>query len=163
VRSTYHADAQEIHWDTFTGDGHEFAAYIVRELRTITSVSHAITNPLIDLDGDDAFCESQYTARNTIPRDPDLGGWVDLVVWGRYLDVVERRSGVWRIAHRRLVRDGSRVQLIATQLSVPPDGTGGRLGRDDPSYLGFDVATHRMPAAGGSPGLFGSLRRFAAS
>ncbi|MCB2076157.1 MAG: nuclear transport factor 2 family protein [Novosphingobium sp.] len=72
--------------------------------------SHNITNHLCDLDGDTAYCESYV-----------IGGlhWLDgnkascsegettTVVFGRYLDQLERRGGEWRILTRRCTIEAS--------------------------------------------------------
>src|SRR4051812_14667843 len=106
LKGTYHPDGFEVHWETFTGNGRDFADFISKEVPAARSVLHAISNALIDVQGDRAFSESAYTARTIVDRSPELGGAVEVVVWGRYLDVLARRNGVWRIEHRQLARDG---------------------------------------------------------
>ena len=153
VRSTYHEDAYEIHWETFTGNGHEFADFIAAEIATTRAVTHTITNPLIELDGDRAFCESSYTARTLIDRVPDLGGWIEHVVWGRYLDIVEQRDGLWKILHRQLARDGGR-RLIVTEPLAPAEHTRSRADRTDPSYQKWSLVDFRPPMQRGGVGMF---------
>lgn len=165
LKSTYHPDAREIHWRSFTGNAHAFSDFITVEMARIESVSHTITNPLIEIEGDRAFSECQYTARNRINRDEDLGGWVEQLVWGRYLDILERRDGTWRISLRRLAKDGNRLHLVteASPMEIfkqPLEGSEGRPGRDDPSYLRFDLAEDINHDIGGEPDIFGSHRRF---
>jgi hypothetical protein len=141
VKACYHADADDIHWGTFVGNAHEFADYLMAPIRKITSLIHEITNPLIDLDGERAFVESRYTCRVRI----DLVGapsdtWVEHVSHGRYLDVFERRGGPWKIAHRRLVKEGARVLLITDQLVPwPKPEAAPHAWPDDLVYAGFGV------------------------
>jgi hypothetical protein len=158
LKSTYHSDSYEVHWETFTGNGHEFSEFITSEIRSARSVSHVVTNPLIEVEGDRAFCESTYTARTIVDRTPDLGGWVEVVVWGRYLDVLERRDGQWRISYRQLARDGARRHIVPNPLAPAPE-TASRTGRDDPSYLTLSLPEHRPPQHAGSIGMFTHQRK----
>ena len=95
VKQCYHDDADDIHWDTFSGNAHAFADYICGEVQHAVSVAHEITNPIIDLEGERAFVESRYTSRVVVLLDPAApdGAWVEHVARGRYLDVFERRRG----------------------------------------------------------------------
>jgi hypothetical protein len=44
LKSTYHTDSYEVHWETFTGNGHEFAEFITSGIPTTRSVSHVVTS-----------------------------------------------------------------------------------------------------------------------
>ena len=161
TRSTYHDDSFEIHWETFTGNGHEFADYITRQIASTVHVAHLVSDPLIELDGDRAFCESRYTARTRVERDTDIGsGYADNIVWGRYLDVLERRDGRWAIAHRRLVREGGRTDVVAGPARSQIEGSVAGFGDDDPSSRGFAVVEDRPAPTRGPDDLFGPLRRY---
>lgn len=142
AKEAYHPDAMDIHWDSFTGNGHEFMDHITRSVRTVHFVLHKICNPIIELDGDRAFVESRYTSIVRVDvDDAPPGNWVEHTANGRYLDIFERRDGVWRIAHRRLAKEGSRVDFVSDQpvgrrrlpesLSQPYP--------DDLVYRGFDI------------------------
>ena len=143
AKEVYHPDAMDVHWDSFTGNGREFIDHITAAVRTVHSVMHEINNPIIDLQGERAFVESRYTSRVRVDVEgAPAGCWVEHLANGRYLDVMERRDGRWRIAHRRLVKEGSRVAFIANQ----PVGRRRRpeamaqLWPDDLVYRGWDVA-----------------------
>lgn len=70
---------------------------------------HAISNILIDLDGDSAKVESCFNAAHQA-RAADGQYW-DELLRGRYLDRVERRGdGEWKIARRVVLWDWSRVE-----------------------------------------------------
>ena len=74
----------------------------------LTFTQHAITNVLIDLDGDVARSESCFNAAHQGPG-PD-GGLQDEEIRGRYLDRIERRDGgPWKIARRVVLWDWSRI------------------------------------------------------
>ncbi len=139
VKQGYHPDADDLHWGTFVGNAHEFADFMTGELRNVRFVTHEITNPIIELDGDRAFVESRYTSRVRVGFDgAPAGRWVETLSHGRYLDVFERRDGDWKVAHRRLVQDGSRVELITDLATVNPDGAA-RPWPDDLVYRGFGI------------------------
>lgn len=59
-----------------------------------TSTQHALLNHSCELDGDLAHAETYYLF---VGRNRDETNWV---AGGRYLDRLERRAGVWRIALR---------------------------------------------------------------
>lgn len=69
---------------------------------------HAISNILIELDGDSARVESLFISFHQ--RRDDTGQLWDEHLRGRYLDVFERRNAVWKIARRIVVWDWSRVE-----------------------------------------------------
>jgi 3-phenylpropionate/cinnamic acid dioxygenase small subunit len=64
--------------------------------------SHNLTNLLIDLDGDVATAESYCVTFARIKAD---GQYYHSFTGARMIDRLERRDGVWGIAHRRLVWD----------------------------------------------------------
>jgi hypothetical protein len=62
---------------------------------------------------------------------------VDLLIGGRYFDRYEKRSGVWKFAHRAVVADWARVDSPSTVTLEHPMIEGsyiGRPGPEDPSY-----------------------------
>jgi SnoaL-like domain len=100
LKSVYHPDAIDDHATTFSGNAHELADFVIPLLARSYPHRYAITNTLIDLDGDRAFCESQYTSSHRVAV--DRTNVFDIEAYGRYFDVVERRNGEWKIFHRRL-------------------------------------------------------------
>jgi uncharacterized protein (DUF2126 family) len=69
---------------------------------------HAISNVLIDIDGDSARSESCFNALHQ-SRD-EHGVLTDEMIRGRYLDRFEKGPGGWKIRRRVVVWDWSRVQ-----------------------------------------------------
>ena len=61
------------------------------------------------------------------------GGTVDLVFSGRYADRFERRAGAWKIAHRQVVFDRSRIDKIEKSFSIE-EYVCGKRSREDPVY-----------------------------
>lgn len=160
VKQCYHPDADDIHWNSFIGNAHAFAEHILREMNGIEFVVHDVTNPLIELDGDRAFVESRYTSRVRVSFEGAAPGeWVESVAQGRYLDVFERRSGVWKIAHRRLAQDGGRISVITDVAQYRPEAVG-RRAPDDMVYKKFDIPNHAPPHTEPRTGRFEALRDF---
>ena len=83
----------------------DWARATVAALKGMHRTQHAISNILIDIDGDTAQAETYCQAYHEIDG---LSGRVEMVVGGRYLDRLERRNGAWRIADRTYVMDWNR-------------------------------------------------------
>jgi hypothetical protein len=126
IRACYHAEAHEEHgW--FSGSAWEYAAQLVElKLAETEQQSHMMSNILVDLESDDAArVESYYVA---VQR--PVGGQL-VAAGGRYLDRFERRSGVWRIAHRLVILDWSTAEGGAARDHLFARGS---RDRSDPSY-----------------------------
>lgn len=120
IGSAYHLDAVDEHGvATYTG---ETVGPGIAELMSSSRVCmHMVANHLIDLrDGDHAGWEAYFGVWQTMSgRD---GEEVVLHALGRYLDQMERRNGEWRIAHRLVIVDLTR--LLAPGEGVPPSRPG---------------------------------------
>ncbi len=158
AKAVYHPDAWDLHWGTFVGNAHDFAEYMIGELRDAEFVIHEITNPLIQLDGDRAFVESRYTSRVRFAvEDAPAGSYVESTSHGRYLDVFERRAGVWKLAHRRLAQDGGQTSLVTHLRQREPAGAAHPY-PDDLVFAGFAIADLPVEATAGKVGRFAQLR-----
>jgi hypothetical protein len=102
LKSCYWPDGFDDH-GFFGGNAWEFADHVCKLLRFTTATTHSCSNPIIDLDGQRAYCETQV---DVIHR--HMEGDNQVYEWGqcRYLDEFERRDGVWRILVRTVVADG---------------------------------------------------------
>ncbi|MBV9995628.1 MAG: nuclear transport factor 2 family protein [Caulobacteraceae bacterium] len=117
-RAIYHPDAREERGEgVFEGRAHDMIAAALKALRKrYVATQHFIGNILIELDGDLAWGESYFHAYHRLPDPPpgapprDDG---EFVMAGRYLDRFERRDGVWKIAHRRMVNDWNHTRKVA--------------------------------------------------
>jgi hypothetical protein len=82
-----------------------YVEHVIERQSQIRTSAHQITGVLVDfLGADRAFVQSWGMA---VERHDELGvpNAVDLLYRVRYGDTMERRDGVWRIAHRVLVAD----------------------------------------------------------
>ena len=135
MRKVYWPDAIDDH-AVFKGNVEEFLAYSFPFMEGVVS-SHAITNILIDVDGDRAVSEAYVTvALRTLPGGDRI---VDMISRGRYLDQWSKRDGRWAIAARRVVFDWSRVDPASPaywDLAGLDEAKllKGRFGADDPIY-----------------------------
>jgi 3-phenylpropionate/cinnamic acid dioxygenase small subunit len=119
ARATDRGDT-ELYADCFHEDGTDFHGLANGSVRNILSVlgsstllftQHCVSNVLVALDGDVARVESCFVSFHQ-GREQD-GTLRDESIRGRYLDVVERRGGPWKIAQRLVVWDWSRVEPAA--------------------------------------------------
>ncbi|MEQ8717752.1 MAG: nuclear transport factor 2 family protein [Acidimicrobiales bacterium] len=105
LRSVYHPDAVDDH-GSFKGNGWEFAEMIVASKLSGALFSiHHVGNMLIEVDAESgtASAETYFVAASRLKAAPD-----DLQLFvGRYVDVLARRDGEWRIAQRTVVHDFS--------------------------------------------------------
>lgn len=131
LRSAYHEDAYDDH-GMFQGNAWEFAAYAIENLKTMQRTMHCIQNVSITVRGDVAASEAYLIAYHRMSSRE--GGEADHVVGARYVDRHERRDGEWRIAHRTVVYEWSRIDPVGRTWKVRPEYTVGTRDRDDRSY-----------------------------
>jgi SnoaL-like protein len=132
VRSCYHEDAFDEH-GTFTGSPDDFVAHARESLpRRFERTMHFAGQSLIDFDGDVAHVET-YAIGYHRWTPPDGREPRDMTVGARLYDRVERRDGHWRIAHRKLVYDWTRIDPVADEY-LPEGVLVGARGPDDPSW-----------------------------
>ncbi|WP_212723027.1 nuclear transport factor 2 family protein [Nocardioides jishulii] len=138
VRDAYHPDAWDDHGN-FSGGREHVVETIMSRGATAPVSMHHLGNVLIELLGDTAHVETYFVAHQVLERD---GRSFTRMRAGRYLDLFERRDGRWRIAHRRVVDDWSRLdEVVATAPSVTDDCARSTRGTDDPSFALSDF-TH---------------------
>jgi len=129
LSSAYHPDASDDHGGTtFIGEG--IAPGILQLVGETRVCQHQITNYLIDLQGDNAGCETYFSAWQTIERD---GQERLLHAVGRYVDRMENRNGEWRIADRVVIVELAHVLPLDSEIA-PSRRSLGRRDDSDPSY-----------------------------
>jgi hypothetical protein len=100
--------------------------------REQTSTHHDLLNHTCDLDGDVAHTETYYLF---VGRNRDESNWI---AGGRYIDRLERRDRVWRIALRtNAIEWSGTIPSLPLPFSDVPDlhANGAPLrSKDDPSY-----------------------------
>jgi len=132
VASSYHDDGwHELGHSRIPGP--HYGEHANQAHAAISDISlHNVTMQTCEIDGDVAHAESYV-----IGMFADKGALTSRMLAGRYIDRLERRDGVWRIALRRatveVVMEG---KAILPNGNAPP-GTGylkGSRDREDPSY-----------------------------
>jgi hypothetical protein len=106
IVSAFHEDGIDDH-----GRGESTAQDLAERIAASDqrAMMHFIGNEFVELDGDVAFSETYFISFQTV----DTGdGDATRMRAGRYLDRFERRGGEWRIAHRRIVDEWSRVDDV---------------------------------------------------
>ena len=95
----------------FEGKSQDFVGFAMKILTTLHYCAHHISNISIQIEGDRAFSECYYFAHHR--RDAKTGGEEDAFMEGRYLDILERRDGVWKIIRRHGISDYSSPAIPA--------------------------------------------------
>jgi hypothetical protein len=138
LRSCFHEDSRHVH-GRFDGLSQKFVTIAMGNTREVKSMTHMITNPLIEIRGDRAVSECSFFAHHR--RDAaDGSGEEDMFIKGRYLDLLEKRDGEWKIASRRGLSDFERIVPPADQTLA--DAKPEQLGQKkplDPIYAMLDA------------------------
>ncbi len=133
ARSCYHDDATDAHGG-YNGDVDGFIDYSLGLSEGIESKTHFLGQSIIELDGDTAwvetYCICLLRMRTTEEGEPALDRLANI----RYVDIFERREGVWRIARRKVVHQPGRLDPVVIDPPLAEKAMRGRMDRDDPSY-----------------------------
>lgn len=89
-------------YGVFKGSFDEYLAWVVPGSPAIPVTQHVLGQSHIELDGDSARVETQVVSYHRVNFGEQEH---DTVIGGRYLDVLEKRAGEWRIAQRTLLYD----------------------------------------------------------
>lgn len=89
-------------YGVFRGSFDEYLAWVVPGSPAIPCTQHVLGQSFITLAGDTAKVETQVVSYHRVNMGTEER---DTVVGGRYLDVVEKRGGEWRIASRTMLYD----------------------------------------------------------
>jgi hypothetical protein len=157
LKSIYHPDATDDH-GAFSGNAHEFADYITTSMRaSIIDGMHTVTHCTIDVDGNFATSEAYYWAYQLVPGGAEnvraffgdtyadaqeAAGTTaqnhDYYCGGRYIDLFEKRAGVWKILRRKITNEWNDIRpnaRITAEGHVAHFNLPGRRDRQDPVYL----------------------------
>jgi hypothetical protein len=122
LRSCYHSDAIDDH-GPYKGSVGGFIDWVMPVLAGFESTTHFIGNHLVEIEGDVAWAESYCIAlHRTWPTENEPAS--DIVGNARYVDRLERRDGEWRIAHRVVVRDPGRKDVVTQEFPVGRESQG---------------------------------------
>lgn len=122
-----------VKYGSFDGTATDFVTFAMKIVRPLRFCTHHVSNVWMEIRGERAVAECHYFAHHR--RVASSGnGEEDAFFEGRYVDRLERRNGVWKIAHRRGLRDYNAVIPAATNADIPADQRSGRV-PDDPLYV----------------------------
>lgn len=123
IRSCYWPEAHDDH-GAYKGDVEGLVTHLRRRtLRPdVGPLQHAISNVLLEVDGDIAYGES-YSEARAIQEDRSVTRAL-----ARYVDRFERRENQWRIIDRVVILESARPGFDVT------DFVSGARDRTDPSY-----------------------------
>lgn len=155
LKSVYHSDGYDDH-GALKMNAHEFAEKIIPTLRSLCSYSmHTVTQTVIDVHGDTATSEAYYIGYHTIAggeeavgaffgptylAEQKARGTLDqthaYICGGRYIDVLHKRDGVWRIFNRKMTNEYAICQPESSRTEGMPAAffTGSERDRTDPIY-----------------------------
>jgi SnoaL-like domain len=130
VRSCYHPDATDDH-GLYSGGVEGLMTFLTALAATLSSTSHQLGPPLIEVDGETAraetYCLGWYER-------PGSDGTTRSIAQGlRYLDRLERRDGRWAIASRIVVLDWEKVFPAGSPSTPAASWQRGARGGADPS------------------------------
>ncbi|MNE78848.1 hypothetical protein D3C80_1752890 [compost metagenome] len=104
LKSTFHADG-EVHFGIFDGNAHGFCDFDIPFIRdNLTMGSHRFSTATIRFETDTRALSESYMLGNAAAPSPG-GTMLNFPDNIRYLDVWEKRDGVWRMYCRELVLD----------------------------------------------------------
>jgi hypothetical protein len=94
-------------YGVFKGDFAAYLAWVVPGADAITNTQHVLGQSYIEVDGDKAKVETQVVSYHRIDYSGGQGARDehDTCIGSRYLDVLEKRGGEWRIASRMMLYD----------------------------------------------------------
>lgn len=98
LQSCYWPDA-EVDYGGYKGPAHAFCGPLTEAIQRYENTQHIVTNTLMEIEGDQAKVESYVTAHHYLVGSPDM----EMTYLGRYLDQMEKRDNVWKIAYRKIV------------------------------------------------------------
>jgi hypothetical protein len=126
LKSAYHADAMDDR-GAFVGHPREYIEWLLPILEHAGGTSHNVSNISCEIDGDTAHTET-YVVTFVWTKE----GTSVLLGGARYIDRLERRAGLWAIAHREAVMD---FTFRAETTPLPPGALVGSRWPEDRSYL----------------------------
>lgn len=133
LRTVYWPDGSDDHvfWN---GNAMDFVDFCIPILKSRGQTLHAISNIIMRMTGETARVQSYYNAiERVIGKD---GTPNDVTFLGRYLDLLEKRGGEWKIKARKVVIDSWRIFKDSCDWERGVFGAKfepGKRGRDDAS------------------------------
>jgi SnoaL-like domain len=150
VRDTFHPDAHDDHGE-YKGGVDGFIAWVSQRHADVSHSMHFLGNCLIEFaSADVAMVETYFIAKQTIPRGggpastmlserKDGGGGSEAEIWGRYIDVAEKRKGEWRTVKRVVAFDVMHAGPLSS-LALKPTWARSRRDQSDPLHAMRETA-----------------------
>ncbi|MFV8816152.1 nuclear transport factor 2 family protein [Haliea sp. E17] len=138
LREVFWGDAQ-VYGSLFSGGRDDFVAYSTEEGKGFfDNMTHMISNIITRIQGQQAAVEAYFYGYHAAPAAANYG---DLIIAGRYLDILELRDDEWRILEKTILFDWFReypdcVDWEKGPMGSPATITGSR-NPDDRSYALF--------------------------
>jgi hypothetical protein len=132
IRACFWPESTHRH-GAFDGRSWDFLAFAARITSGMSHVAHHISNVSVEAEGDRGFSECYYFAHHRRPS-ADGAAEEDAFYEGRYLDLHERRGGVWKIIQRRGLGDWAGVLPPGGLLPAWPDEQRSARAPDDAYY-----------------------------
>ncbi|NWK99136.1 hypothetical protein DM806_26455 [Sphingobium lactosutens] len=98
------AESAEANYGSGWEDARDWCRGVLGRLRSMTATMHALSNIIIDIEGDRASAETYCQAYHLLP------GPQRMIVGGRYLDALKRTPQGWKIHRRRYVMDWNETE-----------------------------------------------------
>jgi SnoaL-like domain len=115
VNSVYWPEAVDDH-GIYKGPGKDFAAFVLPLLRDNYRVTmHTLGQTLIEISGARANSETYFVAYHVGEKE---GRNFIETAGGRYVDVLEKRAGEWRIRDRVVVIEWTRLEDDAKEMAM---------------------------------------------
>ncbi len=137
LESCYWPEATD-HHGSFTGPARNFIDGVISRLRDRDDATmHHLGQSIIDIDGDRAHAETYNIACH---RSSERDRTTLVTVGNRYVDVLERRDGEWRILDRKVIIEWSKREDDVAVSHSPENFPLAHRDRNDPAYA-------RIPAS----------------
>lgn len=101
IKASYWPDSVT-DYGVFQGDFDAYYAWVIPGADAIANTQHVLGQSHIELGGDSARAETHVVSYHRVNMGEEER---DTCIGGRYLDVMERRAGEWRIASRTMLYD----------------------------------------------------------
>jgi len=146
----YHPGAT-VDYGVFAGPAAEFCAMVTGAPLKRPLTTHRTSNVWIKVNGEKAVAESYGLGYRD---EEDVGGRMQRLMGGRYLDRLERREGAWKIVHRTFVLDWN-INLPWSMDTTSPQYAGlllgGRRDEDPPTRMLTEWAARHAGVTAAAP------------
>ncbi|GAB2635521.1 nuclear transport factor 2 family protein [Prescottella soli] len=120
IRSAYHPDGID-HHTGFDGPVDEYIQWLRCKIETFDGTMHFVGNHYVELFGDRAISETYSTATHWGGGPAGPAG-LNFTSGARFVDLMERRDGMWAISERWAIREWTRSdagRFIAPEAAGP--------------------------------------------